>query len=157
MSDTAVILYTSGTTGVPKGVPLSHTNLLSNAKAVIGRLGQQIRDVVVGVLPSHHAFGLMGSVIAPLLLGAEVTFTRFTPQRVAAAIAQRHATVFLGVPSMYRLLVRVRGNEEAFRSLRLRSAGATPCRQTFETLTGSASVVNCWNFTDFPRHPRAFA
>lgn len=123
MSTTALMLYTSGTTGMPKGVPLSHRNLLSNAQAVIERLGQGGSDVIVGVLPAYHAYGLMGTILVPLLLGAETTFTRFTPQRVASIITQRKVTIFLAVPSMYRLVVRSHGQEEAFGRLRLALCG----------------------------------
>jgi long-chain acyl-CoA synthetase len=121
--NTALMLYTSGTTGNPKGVPLSHRNLLTNARAVIERLAQGHEDVVIGVLPLYHAYGLMGTLIAPLLLGAETTFLRFTPQRVAKAITLRHATIFLAVPTMYRLIARSRGSEAAFASLRLALCG----------------------------------
>jgi long-chain acyl-CoA synthetase len=121
--DPAVLLYTSGTTGRPKGVPLTHKNLLSNARGVIDRLGERADDALVGVLPLFHAFGLMGTAIVPLLLGAEITYTRFSPQRIAAVIAQRKANIFLGVPSMFRLLNRSKKIEEALGSLRLAISG----------------------------------
>jgi long-chain acyl-CoA synthetase len=122
-NETAVLLYTSGTTGRPKGVPLTHQNLLSNARGVISRLAEGAGDVFLGVLPLFHAFGLMGSAVIPLLLAAEVTYTRFSPQRIAALIAQRRANIFLGVPSMYRLLVRSRDGEVSLRRLRLVISG----------------------------------
>src|SRR5262249_6687479 len=121
--DLAVLLYTSGTTGKPKGVPLTHKNLLSNARGVIDRLGERADDALVGVLPLFHAFGLMGTAIVPLLLGAEITYTRFSPQRIAGLIAERKANIFLGVPSMFRLLNRSKNNEEALGSLRLATSG----------------------------------
>jgi long-chain acyl-CoA synthetase len=122
-NDTAVLLYTSGTTGRPKGVPLTHKNLLSNARGVINRLGQRPDDALVAVLPLFHAFGLMGTAVVPLLLAAEVTYTRFSPQRIAALIAQRKANVFLGVPSMFRLLVRSKSGDDSLRRLRLAISG----------------------------------
>jgi long-chain acyl-CoA synthetase len=121
--DPAVLLYTSGTTGTPKGVPLTHKNLLSNARGVIDRLGERADDSLLGVLPLFHAFGLMGTAIVPLLLGAEVTYTRFSPQRIAALIAERKANIFLGVPSMFRLLNRSKHMEQSLRSLRLAICG----------------------------------
>jgi len=123
LADTAVLLYTSGTTGRPKGVPLTHENLLSNAQGVISRLCQHGDDVILGVLPLFHAFGLMETALVPLLLGAEATYARFTPQRIATLITQRKATVFLGVPSMFRLLVRGKDGTAALKSLRLAVSG----------------------------------
>ena len=122
-NDTAVILYTSGTTGRPKGVPLTHNNLLSNARSVISRLGERPDDVLLAVLPLFHALGLMGTAIIPFLLGAEVTYTRFSPERIATLIVERRATVFVGVPSMYRLLARSRIARESMRGLRLALSG----------------------------------
>jgi long-chain acyl-CoA synthetase len=123
LNDTTVILYTSGTTGRPKGVPLTHDNLLSNARGVIRRLAEHTDDVLIAVLPLFHALGLMGTAITPLLLGAEVTFTRFSPERIATLIAQRHATVFVGVPSMYRLLIHSGISNESLGGLRLAISG----------------------------------
>jgi long-chain acyl-CoA synthetase len=121
---TAVMLYTSGTSGKPKGVPLTHTNLLSDARAVIDRAGLRDSEVFLGVLPMYHAFGLTGSMLMPLLLGAEVTYqTRFHPERSAAAIAERGVTVFIAVPAMFGLLARSRGHDEGLRGVRLPVSG----------------------------------
>src|SRR5262249_23713444 len=121
---TAVMLYTSGTPGKPKGVPLTHTNLLSNARALIDRAKLTEREVFLGVLPMFHAFGLTGSMLMPLLLGAEVTYQpRFHPERSAAAIAERGVTVFIAVPPMFGLLARSRGHDEGLRGVRLPVSG----------------------------------
>jgi long-chain acyl-CoA synthetase len=122
--DTAVLLYTSGTTGRPKGVPLTHRNLHSNIASVIDRLQAQPDDIFLAVLPLFHAFGLAVLMLGPLLLGAEVTYLpRFSPERVAALVAQRKVTVFVAVPSMYRLLVRSKISAEPLRPLRLAVSG----------------------------------
>lgn len=121
---TAVMLYTSGTSGKPKGVPLTHANLLSNAQALIDRAGLTGDEVFLGVLPMFHAFGLTGSMVMPLLLGAEVTYQpRFHPERSAAAIAERGVTVFIAVPAMFGLLARSRGHDEGLRGVRLPVSG----------------------------------
>jgi long-chain acyl-CoA synthetase len=120
----AVMLYTSGTSGKPKGVPLTHTNLLSNARAVIDRAGLGPDEVFLGVLPMFHAFGLTGSMLMPLLLGAEVTYQgRFHPDRSAAAIAERKVSVFIAVPTVFGLLARVRSHDEGLRGVRLPVSG----------------------------------
>jgi long-chain acyl-CoA synthetase len=122
-NDAAVLLYTSGTTGRPKGVPLTHHNLLSNARGVISRLGAYPDDVFLAMLPLFHAFGLTGTVLLPLLLGAEVTYARFSPERIASLVDQRRVKVFIGVPTMYRLLVRSKVSAGSMQGLRLAVSG----------------------------------
>jgi long-chain acyl-CoA synthetase len=121
--DVAVLLYTSGTTGRPKGVPLTHRNLLSNAQSLIRRLQGSSEDKVLAVLPLFHAFGLTGQLIGPLLVGAEVIYSRFAPDRVAAQIAQWGVSMFIGVPGMYRLLIRRKVPAAPLRQLRLAISG----------------------------------
>ena len=116
--DTAVLLYTSGTTGRPKGVPLTHRNLLGTARAVIARLDARPDDVFLGVMPLFHAFGLVATVVVPWLVGAEVTYCHFGPDRVTDLALRRKATVFAGVPSMYRLLVRNKAAGPSLQGLR---------------------------------------
>ncbi|WP_338113711.1 long-chain fatty acid--CoA ligase [Thiococcus pfennigii] len=107
--DAAAILYTSGTTGRPKGAVLTHGNLVSNARAVAAALGLRAgEDRVLVVLPMFHAFAATVGMLAPLLQGAAlVPLARFEPVLVSEAIGAHGATVFLGVPSMYHLLLRV--------------------------------------------------
>jgi long-chain acyl-CoA synthetase len=133
LGETAVLLYTSGTTGRPKGVPLTHGNLLSNART-LGTLlspGQDNPDeVFLGVLPLFHAFGLTVTMLVPLLLGCEVTYSSFAPRRTVALLGERRVTVFSGVPSMYALLVRSKAPAEPMRGLRFAVCGgdALPAR-----------------------------
>lgn len=105
----AAILYTSGTTGRPKGAVLTHRNLLSNAAAVAAALALRSgRDRILVVLPMFHAFAATVGVLTPLLHGLSIVpVMRFEPKLVSQAIASHGATVFLGVPSMYQLLLRV--------------------------------------------------
>ncbi|AGA89288.1 acyl-CoA synthetase (AMP-forming)/AMP-acid ligase II [Thioflavicoccus mobilis 8321] len=106
--DAAAILYTSGTTGRPKGAVLTHGNLVSNARAVALALGLRTgEDRILVVLPMFHAFAATVGMLAPLLHGAAlVPLPRFEPVLVSDTIATHGATVFLGVPSMYHLLLR---------------------------------------------------
>jgi long-chain acyl-CoA synthetase len=123
-ADTAVMLYTSGTSGRPKGVPLSHGNLLSNAGALIDRFGVTASDVFLAVLPMFHSFGLTGMMLTPLLSGAETTFLpRFTPERAVSAMTERKVTVFMAVPGMHGLLARAKSGDESVRRLRLAVSG----------------------------------
>jgi len=82
----AAVLFSSGSTGVPKGVMLSHHNLLSNAEAVTQVLWITRQDRVMGVLPFFHSFGLTGTLWIPLILGSAPSTTpiRSTPRRSAS-------------------------------------------------------------------------
>jgi long-chain acyl-CoA synthetase len=105
----AAILYTSGTTGRPKGAMLSHGNLTANAASIVQAMDLEPgRDRVLVVLPMFHAFAATVGMLTPLLHGlALVIVERFDPKLVSGAIAAHGATVFLGVPSMYGLLLRL--------------------------------------------------
>lgn len=106
-SDTALILYTSGTTGAPKGVMLSHANLAANAEAVVAYLELGPEDRVLSVLPFYYAYG--ASVLhTHLISGACVVLAPnlMFPHLVLQALAQEGATGFSGVPSTYALLLQ---------------------------------------------------
>jgi len=104
----AVILYTSGTTGHPKGAMLTHANLLANARGVAQALALGDEDRLLVVLPMFHAFAATVGILASLLEGCGVIpVGRFDPRLVSTAIATHGATIFLGVPSMYGVLLRL--------------------------------------------------
>lgn len=107
--DTAVILHTSGTTGVPKGAELTHGNLISN-QAVTARslLNLGPHDVVMGCLPLFHAFGMTCGLVAAISTGATLALLpRFDPARALEMIAAEKVTVFEGVPTMYVAMLGV--------------------------------------------------
>jgi len=105
--DLAVILYTSGSSGAPKGVRLTHGNLLANTRGAAEAAGFSPDERVLAALPMFHTFALTTTLLAPLLAGGSVhTLARFSPEAVLRAIEKTRATVFLAVPSMLRLLAR---------------------------------------------------
>jgi long-chain acyl-CoA synthetase len=107
--DTAVILYTSGTTGRPKGAELTHANLIKNAE-VTGQDLLQIGpdDVIFGGLPLFHSFGQTCTLNTAIAAGASLTvLPRFEPAQALRMLAEHHATVFAGVPTMYSALLHV--------------------------------------------------
>ncbi|HYE36565.1 long-chain fatty acid--CoA ligase [Methylocaldum sp.] len=108
--DLVVILYTSGTTGRPKGAMLTHGNLVANTRSVREAMHWRPgKDVVLLVLPMFHAFAATVGMLTPLTNGcAFVPLPRFEPDQVADAIHASRATIFLGVPSMYTVLLRLR-------------------------------------------------
>ncbi len=125
--DVAVILYTSGTTGHPKGAMLSHRNLYSNARDVSHFLNMTPEDRVIATLPVFHVFALTVVVNAPLLKGATVLLApRFSPSEIYELAGSQKATVFAGVPTMFNFLYQFDGNIENFSNLRLAVSGGAP-------------------------------
>ncbi|WP_155388143.1 long-chain-fatty-acid--CoA ligase [Catellatospora paridis] len=124
-SDTAVILYTSGTTGTPKGAELTHANLTRNAQVAIDLISMTPGDVVLGALPLFHSFGQTCGLNAAVAAGACLALVpRFDPQAVLATIHQHRVTVFEGVPTMYvALLAHPQRSEFDADSLRLCVSG----------------------------------
>ncbi len=123
--DVALLVYTSGTTGRPKGVPLTHANLLASATAV-GRAWQwSADDRLLLALPLFHIHGLGVGLHGTLCAGAAISLRpRFDPADIAAG-CRDGATLFFGVPTMYTRLVRD-GQAAALRSLRLIVSGSAP-------------------------------
>ena len=105
----AVIIYTSGTTGKPKGAMLTHTNLVSDALSAGEALKlRPCEERFLVVLPMFHAFASMAGMLIPLLHGSSlIPVPKFDPALTAQMIAATDATIFLGVPSMYNLLLRL--------------------------------------------------
>ncbi len=123
--DPAVILYTSGTSGRPKGVELTHGNLLSNTRGGIEHARITRADTFLGVLPQFHSFGLTALTLIPLSVGAKVVYTaRFIPRKVVKLIAEHRPEVIMAVPSMYGALLTVKDAErDDFKSVRLAISG----------------------------------
>ena len=142
MSDTAVIMYTSGTTGRPKGAELSHVQLYMNAD-IPGRLFDvQADDVVITVLPLFHIFGLSSILNVCVRFGCTMSLIpRFDPATVLAAIQRDRATIFEGVPAMFGALLAHPGLEEYdLSSLRIAISGGAsipaPVLDAFERRFG---------------------
>jgi len=123
--DVAAILYTSGTTGNPKGAMLTHRNLLSNSSSVAYSLGITHDDIVLAVLPMFHSFAMTCCMITPIRQAARiVALPKFDPGMVGDAVKASRATLFFGVPSMYILLLQLPDNRtEDFRSIRYAISG----------------------------------
>jgi long-chain acyl-CoA synthetase len=140
--DTAVILYTSGTTGRPKGAELTHTNLGLNALAAIEIYSLVPEDVVLGVLPLYHSYGQTCTLNGSIAVGARVVLMkRFEAQRVAQTIDRHAVSVFLGVPTMFADVAHCPPEAGTFDSVRLCGAGGAPLhpeiRRRFEQRAGA--------------------
>lgn len=166
----AAILYTSGTTGFPKGAMLTHHNLLSNTRSVVDAMkltpGQ---DRLLVVLPMFHSFAATVGMLTPILHGLSfVPVPKFDPGLISTTIADSGATIFLGVPSMYNVLLKLPDEEVAsWSNIRFGVSGgaAMPVKvmQAFEARFGFAiyegdgptecSPVTCVNPIDGIRKP----
>ena len=124
----AVLLYTSGTSGKPKGVMLTHGNIQSNAEAAVQHANIVKTDTFLGVLPQFHSFGLTVLTLLPLRIGARVIYTaRFVPRKIVSLIEEHRPDIFIAVPSMYGALLSVKqSGPESFQSIRLAVSGAEP-------------------------------
>jgi long-chain acyl-CoA synthetase len=104
--DTAVILYTSGTTGTPKGAELSHSNLCMNALASVAMTHLDAHAVSLIALPLFHSFGQSVQMNASVASGGSmILLTRFEPEAAMRAMTDHSVTVFCGVPTMYIALL----------------------------------------------------
>ncbi|MFI5178421.1 MAG: AMP-binding protein, partial [Vicinamibacterales bacterium] len=104
-ADTAVILYTSGTTADPKGVVLTHANLEAERAAALSVVTADESDAVLGVLPLFHALAQMANLLLPLTVGARVVFLEtVSSTTLLEALASREITLFACVPQFFYLI-----------------------------------------------------
>lgn len=106
--DLATVLFSSGSTGVPKGVMLSHHNLLSNVEAIEQVLWIAPADKFMGVLPFFHAFGLTGTIWVPLLSGVGAVYhaNPLDAKTIGKLVAEHHATVLISTPTFCQSYLR---------------------------------------------------
>ncbi|HEY2005549.1 MAG TPA: long-chain fatty acid--CoA ligase [Solirubrobacteraceae bacterium] len=167
--DTAVLLYTSGTTGKPKGAQLTHANLAVNADVSKALFSLGPDDVVLGALPLFHAFGQTCGLNATIAAGASLALIpRFDAGRALGVIERDRVTVFEGVPTMYAALLH-HPERDGFDARTLRvcvSGGAALAvellrefERTFDCVIlegyglSETSPVACFNHPDRERKP----
>ena len=124
----AAVLYTSGTSGRPKGVMLTHGNLSANVEQVREWASFTRDDTLFGVLPQFHSFGMTVLTLMPLAVGCHVIYSaRFVPKKVLGKIRTHRPTAMLGIPSMYNALRMQKSLcEDDVSSLRYIVSGAEP-------------------------------
>jgi len=138
--DSAVVLFTSGTESFPKGVPLSHKNILSNQRGAYKLVEAAGDDILLGALPPFHSFGFSVTGIFPLLAGLR---TAFTPnptdgKKMATAIEQWKISLICLAPTFLKNVLRV-ASEKQLKSVRLVVTGA---EKTAEELLEKLSSLN---------------
>jgi malonyl-CoA/methylmalonyl-CoA synthetase len=140
-NDPGLIMYTSGTTGNPKGAIITHKNLVNDANNIINIWEISASDVICHALPLLHIHGLCFALHTALIAGSHVLMLdRFSPKRVIAVLSKKEmpdaCTVFMAVPAMYGKLIDYLGDKRLdFDHIRLWTSGSAPLLpQDFERI-----------------------
>ena len=148
--DAAAIIFTSGTTGRPKGAVMPHGHLAQKARALVQALGWQPSDRLLHAMPLHHAHGLFMTTHCVLCVGASMLLAkRFEAGEVVAQLPQ--VTVFSGVPTMYHRMADVPGLLESGKGVRIFVSASAPLPADvlakFEQRSGHR-LVECWGMSE---------
>ncbi len=149
----AVVLFTSGSESLPKAVPLTHTNLLTNIRDTLESFKVYEHDCFLGMLPPFHSFGLTGAMLLPLLAGATVIHYP-NPNDVttlAKLTARWRVSILLGTPTFISNILRAAGDED-LSGVRLCVTGAEKCPTAVYDLLRSrcnkASILEGYGITE---------
>ncbi len=128
VSTTAAILFTSGSEALPKGVPLSHANILANLRAIAETVELRTSDCMMSILPPFHSFGLTVNVVAPLVLGIRSVYhpNPMESWAIGRLVEAYGATLLVGTPTFLGGIVRA-SERRRLESLRLAVTGAEAC------------------------------
>jgi long-chain acyl-CoA synthetase len=126
--DLAVLMYTSGTSGMPKGVMLTYGNLQSDTDACIEHAAFTHDHRFLGSVPLFHSLGLTGTILAPVQLAAKVIYmARFSPVAMLEAIRKHNISLVFGVPSMYGAVLRLKNaSKDDFKGVYAAISGGEP-------------------------------
>ena len=121
----AALLYTSGTSGKPKGVMLSAGNLNANVEQCNQWVSFTNRDIFLGLLPQFHSFGFTATTLIPSAIGAKAVYTaRFNPRKVLDLLREQKPTVMLAIPSMFNAILNTKSAKpEDCNSIRIALSG----------------------------------
>lgn len=138
--DTAVILFTSGTENMPKGVPLSHFNIISNQRPVFDEMPIYTSDILFGILPPFHSFGFTVATLLAPLAGARVAFfpNPTEGKKMADRCRKWGVTILCGAPTFLKGMFKA-GTPEDFKYVRLSVTGAEKAPQELFDLIANLS------------------
>jgi long-chain acyl-CoA synthetase len=130
--DLAVLMYTSGTSGLPKGVMLTYGNLKSDVDAAIEAADLKHQHRFLGVIPLFHSFGMTAMMLAPIQLGTSVVYlARFSAVATLNAIREHKVSILFGVPSMYAAIAHLKSaTSDDFKSIYATISGGEPLPRT---------------------------
>ncbi|NLO98042.1 MAG: long-chain fatty acid--CoA ligase [Peptococcaceae bacterium] len=143
-NDVATCLYTSGTTGKPKGALLTHKNFTFSVAGCVSRMEMVESDHCLCVIPLYHIFSLYVNAFSPIAVGASVTILEhFNPAVVLREIESKKITVFCAVPGMYIAMLQMLANQESdISSLRLCISGGAPLpREVYDAYLEKYNIV----------------
>ncbi|WP_046565463.1 AMP-binding protein [Paraburkholderia fungorum] len=148
--DIAAIMFTSGTTGRPKGAVIPHGHLATKARSLVEGLGWCSSDTLLHAMPLHHAHGLFMTTHCVLTVGASILLApRFDAAETVALLPS--ATVFSGVPTMYSRMASVAGLRKRSRNIRVFVCASAPLPpdvfQRFEQASGH-QLLECWGMSE---------
>jgi long-chain acyl-CoA synthetase len=151
--EVAELIYTSGTGGLPKGVPLTYGNLQSDVDAAIAHVNLRNRHKFLGIIPLFHVFGLTAMMLAPIQLGATIVYmARFSPIGALKAIKEHGISIVMGVPSMYGAILRLKeASRDDFFTIYAMISGGEPLpatlREAFESRFG-VTLLEAYGMTE---------
>ncbi len=142
-----LLLFTSGSTGNPKGVLLSHRGLINNARGVLAHTGLTPDDRLLHVMPLHHTNALNNQIFAPLLAGASVALAgRFRADDMPGLLRAFRPTIITGVPTMYARMLELDFDPASLAGLRFARCGSAPITEALhrriEAFLGCPLVVS---------------
>lgn len=146
-ADPGLLLFTSGSTGNPKGVLLSHRGLVNNARGVLAHTGLTPDDRLLHVMPLHHTNALNNQIFTPLLAGASVALAgRFRADDMPGLLRAFQPTIITGVPTMYARMLELAFDPQSLAHLRFARCGSAPITEALhrriEAFLGCPLVVS---------------
>jgi len=145
--DRAIMLFTSGSTGAPKGIVLSHGNLAANAYGVLRHTGTCATDTLLHAMPLYHTNGVNNQLIVPLLAGASIVLAdRFRAEDTVQRLKSGAITYMTGVPTMYSRMLPFVSPQDRFAFVRFLRCGSAPItaalQQQIEAAFGVPLVIS---------------